>query len=52
MIKANPLVAALLIAVPILSAQPRWFQPSLLDQPEVKKALASVDQRATAIIDE
>ncbi len=52
MIKANPVLAALLIATPILSAQPGWFKASLLDQPEVKKALASVDQRATAIIDE
>ncbi len=52
MIKTNPVVAALLIAAPILCAQSRWFQPSLLDQPDVKKALASVDQRSTAIIDE
>ena len=29
-----------------------WFAPSLLDKPEVRKAIQSVDSRATAIVDE
>ena len=52
MLTAKSLVAAFLITASILSGQTHWFQPSLLDQPEMKKALASVDQRAAAIIDE
>jgi tripeptide aminopeptidase len=52
MLTAKSLVATFLTTVSIVSAQARWFQPSLLDQPEMKKALASVDQRAAAIIDE
>jgi len=43
--------AFLLLAVPPLSAQ-TWFQPSLLDQPEMKKALQSVDARAADIVAE
>jgi tripeptide aminopeptidase len=52
MLTARSLGVIFLTAVSILSAQSSWFQPSLLDQPEMKKALASVDQRAAAIIDE
>ena len=35
-----------------MCAQSRWFQPSLLEKPEVRKALKSVDDRATGIVDE
>jgi tripeptide aminopeptidase len=44
--------ALFLLAVATLSAQTGWFQPSLLEKPEVKKAMQSVDDRATGIIDE
>ena len=33
-------------------AQSNWFQPSLLERPDVKKALQSVDERSSAIVDE
>src|SRR5215471_11789056 len=33
-------------------AQNNWFHPSLLERPDVKKALQSVDERASAIVDE
>jgi tripeptide aminopeptidase len=33
-------------------AQNNWFQPSLLDKPEVHKAIQSVDDRAAGIVDE
>ncbi len=36
----------------MLSAQTGWFQPSLLEKPEMKKAMQSVDDRATGIVDE
>jgi len=42
----------ILLATGPLSAQQSWFQPALLDQPGVRKALQSVDERADAIIDE
>src|SRR5437763_14115696 len=29
-----------------------WFAPALLDKPEVRKAIESVDSRAAAIVDE
>src|SRR5437899_12116686 len=44
--------ALLLLAAATLSAQTSWFQPSLLEKPEVRKALQSVDERSTAIVDE
>jgi acetylornithine deacetylase/succinyl-diaminopimelate desuccinylase-like protein len=34
------------------SAQSNWFQPSLLERTDVRKALQSVDGRADAIVDE
>src|SRR5215471_9934346 len=45
-----PRAAALLLfaAVP-LCAQTNWFQPSLLERPDVRKALQSVDDRASGI---
>ena len=42
----------LLLAAAPLCAQTSWFSPALLDRPEVKKALQSVDARATEIVDE
>ena len=39
-----------LLAVP-LAAQ-NWFQPSLLERPDVLKAMQSVDDRSAAIVDE
>ncbi len=42
---------ALLVAVAPAFAQ-NWFQPSLLERPDVHKALQSVDDRATGIVDE
>jgi tripeptide aminopeptidase len=44
--------ALFLLAASMLSAQTSWFQPSLLERPEVKKAMQSVDDRATGIVDE
>ena len=44
------LIAVLLFA-PVLFAQ-SWFQPSLLDKPEIRKAMQSVDDRATGIVEE
>ncbi|MBY0503473.1 MAG: M20/M25/M40 family metallo-hydrolase [Bryobacteraceae bacterium] len=35
-----------------LAAQNNWFSPALLAKPEMKKALASIEERAPAIIDE
>jgi acetylornithine deacetylase/succinyl-diaminopimelate desuccinylase-like protein len=35
-----------------LQAQTGWFQPSLLERPDVRKAMQSVDQRGPAIVDE
>jgi len=36
----------------LLTAQNNWFSPALLKQPEVAKALQSVDDRSSAIVDE
>jgi acetylornithine deacetylase/succinyl-diaminopimelate desuccinylase-like protein len=44
--------SALLLAAFSLAGQSNWFEPSLLDRPDVRKALQSVDERATAIVDE
>jgi tripeptide aminopeptidase len=40
------------LAASLVCAQSRWFEPSLVEKAEVKKALASVDERSTAIVDE
>lgn len=45
-------MALLLLAVAPLCAQTGWFQPSLLDKPELHKALQSVDDRAAGIVEE
>src|SRR3954470_5033366 len=42
----------LLIAGAPASAQTSMFQPTLLDRPDVKKAIQSVDDRGTALVDE
>ncbi len=49
---SNPRVALFLIVVSPLCAQNSWFAPSLLEKPEMRAALQSVDDRAAAIVDE
>ncbi|SPF56107.1 Peptidase M20 [Candidatus Sulfopaludibacter sp. SbA4] len=51
MLMSKPRVALLLLALPLCAQNP-WFQPSLLEKPEVHKALQSVDDRAAAIVEE
>ena len=41
-----------LLAAAPLAAQNNWFQPSLLERPDVRKAMQSVDDRADGIIAE
>jgi tripeptide aminopeptidase len=41
-----------LLGASLLCAQSRWFQPSLVEKPEVQKALKSVDERAKDIVEE
>ena len=41
-----------LLSVVPAAAQRSWFQPSLLDRPDMQAALRSVDDRKTAIVDE
>ena len=52
MLPKKHFAALLLLAAPTLSAQNNWFQPSLLEKPEIRKAMQSVDERATGIVDE
>jgi tripeptide aminopeptidase len=52
MLMGKPGVALLLAVTSQLCAQSRWFQPSLLEKPEMKKALQSVDDRAADIVAE
>src|SRR5271170_4502647 len=47
----RPLPLLLLVVAP-LCAQTRWFDPAMLQKPEVKAALKSVDDRSAGIIDE
>jgi tripeptide aminopeptidase len=48
-----PLFFALSLAIAApAAAQNNWFSTALLDRPDVKKAFQSVDDRATAIVDE
>jgi len=49
--RATTLAIVLLIAAPAV-AQTNWFQPQLLERPDVKRALQSVDDRSSAIVDE
>src|SRR5277367_3268433 len=44
--------ALFLLAPSPLCAQSNWFQPSLLEKPEMRKALQSVDARAADIVQE
>jgi len=41
-----------LAAAPLAAQTISWFQPSILERPEVRKALQSIDARATPIVDE
>jgi tripeptide aminopeptidase len=52
MLIRNPCAALILLAASPLRAQNSWFQPSLLEKPEVRKAMLSVDERATGIVEE
>jgi tripeptide aminopeptidase len=52
MLLRNLAVALLLPAGASLYAQTSWFQPTLLEKPEIQKALKSVDDRAGGIVDE
>lgn len=42
---------ALLIAAPLF-AQNGWFDPSLVNKPEIRTALRSIDERSNSIVDE
>jgi acetylornithine deacetylase/succinyl-diaminopimelate desuccinylase-like protein len=44
--------ALFLFAALPAGAQTGWFQPSLLEKPEIRKAMQSVDDRAAGIVDE
>jgi tripeptide aminopeptidase len=48
---ARTTIATFLLAA-LLPAQNNWFQPSMLKEPAVAKALQSVDDRSSAIVDE
>jgi tripeptide aminopeptidase len=52
MLLRESVVAAGLLATSLACAQASWFQPSLLEKPDVKKALQSVDDRASGIVEE
>ena len=41
-----------LVIAPLLPAQNNWFQPEILKEPAVAKALRSIDDRSSAIVDE
>src|SRR3954447_26108560 len=51
MLKRKPGVALLVLAASPLCAQNAWFQPSLIEKPEVRKAMQSVDDRAAGIVE-
>jgi acetylornithine deacetylase/succinyl-diaminopimelate desuccinylase-like protein len=40
------------LAAAPLAAQSNWFQPSLIEKPDVRQALQSVDSRAAGIVEE
>jgi acetylornithine deacetylase/succinyl-diaminopimelate desuccinylase-like protein len=46
------ILSAILAVPPPLSAQSSWFQPALLERADMRKALQSVDDRASGIVDE
>jgi tripeptide aminopeptidase len=45
-------LSVLLCVASVAGAQTSRFQPSLLERPDVKRAVQSVDERASAIVDE
>lgn len=45
-------VPAVFLLAALLPAQNNWFQPAMLKEPSVAKALQSVDDRSSAIVDE
>jgi tripeptide aminopeptidase len=47
-----PRLSAALFLAALLPAQNNWFQPAVLQQPAVAKALQSLDDRSSAIVDE
>src|SRR5271154_4916225 len=49
MLIRKSVVAVVLSTTSMLCGQSPWFQPSLVEKPEVKKALQSVDDRATTL---
>src|SRR5215831_3332946 len=42
----------MLLTTLLFVAQASWFQPALLDRPDVRKAIQSIDVRSSAIVDE
>jgi acetylornithine deacetylase/succinyl-diaminopimelate desuccinylase-like protein len=50
--RSGVVCAGFLLATGLLSAQDGWFKPSLLERPEMRKAMQSVDERSNAIVDE
>jgi tripeptide aminopeptidase len=55
MIPSRPacsLFFGILFFAPLLTAQNNWFQPGMLKEPAVAKALQSIDDRSSAIVDE
>jgi tripeptide aminopeptidase len=49
---AKSLTWCLILSAALVGAQTGWFQPSLLERPDVHKALQSVDDRAAGIVEE
>jgi acetylornithine deacetylase/succinyl-diaminopimelate desuccinylase-like protein len=47
-----PRLATALFFAALLPAQSNWFRPAILQEPAVAKALQSVDERSSAIVDE
>jgi tripeptide aminopeptidase len=52
MLKRNWGPTLILLSAAPLCAQSGWFQPALLQKPEIQKTMKSVDDRASAIVDE
>ena len=46
------ILSSILAAPAPLLAQTSWFQPTLLERPDIRKALQSIDDRASGIVDE
>ena len=46
------ILSSFLATVTPLSAQTSWFQPTLLERADMRKALQSIDDRASGIVDE